>query len=70
MTSRAFAAVLDDVRFPVRRWQIVTAADGYGIDAATRMKLEQIPDRSYDDVHDVVRALTATPAHLGGREQL
>ena len=68
--SHAFDAVLDDVRFPARRWQIATAADGYGIDAATRTKIDQIPDREYTDVHDVVWALTSTPAHLAGRRQL
>ena len=65
-----FAAVLDEVDFPVRRWEIAVAADGYGVDAATRAEIDQIPDRPYTDVHDVVVALSSTPAHLSRRRPL
>ena len=70
MRASAFAAVLDGVDFPVRRWEIVAAADGYGLDTATRDEIDQIPDRSYTDVHDVVVALSTTPAHLARRRPL
>lgn len=64
------AAVLDGVEFPVRPWQIVVAAEDHGVDAATRDKIDQIPDREYGDVFDIVVALTSTPAHLRHRRPL
>ena len=68
--ASAVAAVLDGVEFPVRPWQIAAAADDFGVDAATRTKIAQIPDREYSDVFDVVVALTSTPAHLRSRRPL
>jgi hypothetical protein len=68
--ASAVAAVLDGVEFPVRPWQIAAAAEDYGVDAATRTKIDQIPDREYSDVFDVVVALTSTPAHLRQRRPL
>ena len=65
-----FRAVLDEERFPLRRWQLLVVADDYGIDARTRTKLEQIPDRSYADAGDVMIALAMTPAHLAARTPL
>jgi hypothetical protein len=65
-----FRAVLDAESFPLRRWQILAVADDYGIDARTRTKLEQIPDRAYADGGDVMIALAMTPAHLAARTPL
>lgn len=68
--ASAFAAALDGVEFPVRRWQLVAAADRYGVDATTRVKVDQLPERTYHDVFDVVVALSSTPAHLRERRPL
>jgi hypothetical protein len=64
------AAVLDGIAFPVRPWQIAAAAEEFGVDPLTRAKIDQIPDREYSDVFDIVVALTSTPAHLRGRRPL
>jgi hypothetical protein len=63
-------AVLDAERFPMRRWQLLAVADDYGVDARTRTKLEQIPDRTYVDGSDVMIAVAMTPAHLAVRAPL
>jgi hypothetical protein len=68
--ASAVAAVLDGVEFPVRPWQIALAADDVGVDPLTRAEIDQIPDREYTDVFDVVVALTSTPAHLRRRRPL
>lgn len=65
-----FRAVLDERSFPLRRWQILAAADDYGVDTRTRTKLEQIPDRPYADAGEVMIALAMTPAHLAARTPL
>ena len=65
-----FRAVLDAERFPMRWWQVLAVADDYGVDARTRTKLEQIPDRPYVDAGDVMIALAMTPAHLAARTPL
>ncbi|MEJ2865791.1 hypothetical protein [Actinomycetospora flava] len=65
-----FRAVLDEERFPLRRWQILAVADDYGVDARTRTKLEQVPDRVYADAGEVMIALAMTPAHLAARTPL
>ena len=70
MRASAFAAVLEGVEFPVRRWEIAAAAEDWGVDALTRTKIQQIPDRVYTDVYDIVIAITNTPAHLARRAQL
>jgi hypothetical protein len=62
--------VLDAERFPLRRWQILAVADDYGVDASTRTKLEQIPDRAYVDSGDVMISVAMTPAHLVSRTPL
>jgi len=65
-----FRAVLDAERFPLRRWQVLAVADDYGVDARTRTKLEQIPDRPYVDAGEVMIALAMTPTHLASRTPL
>jgi hypothetical protein len=68
--ASAVAAALDGVAFPVRPWQLVIAAEDFGVDPLTRAKIDQIPDREYSDVFDIVVALTSTPAHLRSRRPL
>jgi hypothetical protein len=68
--ASVFADLLQDVAFPVRRPQIAAAVEGRGVDPAVRRKIEQIPDREYTDVFDIVVALSLTPAHLKGRRPL
>jgi hypothetical protein len=68
--ASAVAAVLDGVEFPVRPWQIAAAADEFGLDERSRTKIDQMPDREYSDVFDIVVALTSTPAHLRQRRPL
>lgn len=63
-------AVLEGQHFPLRRWQVLVVADDYGVDARTRTKLEQIPDRPYADSGEVMIALAMTPAHLAARTPL
>lgn len=70
MRASVVAAVLDGVDFPVRPWQLAAAADEFGVDPLTRTEIDQIPDREYNDVFDIVVALTSTPAHLRGRRPL
>jgi hypothetical protein len=48
----------------------LAVADDCGVDARTRTKLEQIPDRPYVDAGDVMIALAMTPAHLAARPPL
>ena len=62
--------MLDGVDFPVRRWAITAAALDYGLDEQNRTQIDQIPDREYTDVYDVVVALSTTPAHLARRRRL
>ncbi len=65
-----FRDVLIGVSFPMRRWQLLAVADDYGVDARTRTKLEQIPDRAYRDGSEVMVAMSMTPAHLAARSPL
>jgi hypothetical protein len=65
-----FSAVLADRPFPLRRWELLVIADDYGLDSRTRAKIEQIPDRPYDDVAAVMTALSNTPEHLARRPPL
>jgi uncharacterized protein DUF2795 len=51
--------VLDGLRFPAERWEIVAAADFYGADVHTSRRLRTLPlrDRPYRDLQDVLHAL-------------
>ncbi|HEX4702900.1 MAG TPA: DUF2795 domain-containing protein [Pseudonocardiaceae bacterium] len=51
--------VLDALDFPAERWEIVTAAEFYGADAATCEWLRRLPLRAqpYRDIQDVIDAL-------------
>ena len=65
-----FSTLLADRPFPLRRWELLIIADDYGLDSRTRAKIEQIPDRPYDDAGEVMTALSNTPEHLARRPQL
>jgi hypothetical protein len=56
---RSLRLVLDGVRFPARRWEIITAATWYGVDSVTGQRLEQLPNRDqpYRDLQDLVTTL-------------
>ncbi|MHC1558461.1 DUF2795 domain-containing protein [Actinomycetospora sp. C-140] len=58
------AAVLGDLAFPARRWQVLTAGEMYGIDTVTRGLLERLPERHYQSLGEVVGVLAAV---LSGR---
>jgi hypothetical protein len=51
--------VLDDLDFPAERWEIVTAAEHYGADAATCEWLRRLPLRAvpYQNIQEVIDAL-------------
>ncbi len=51
--------VLRGLRFPAEKWQILTQADLYGADTATRQRMFALPVRLYRDCPDVARALPA-----------
>jgi Protein of unknown function (DUF2795) len=55
--------VLAGLRFPAERWEIVTTADMYGVDAATCELLRRLPLRSgpYRNIQDIVEALGSVP---------
>ena len=57
-------AVLDDLVFPARRWQVLTTADLYGVDTTTRGLLELLPERPYSSLAEVAAVITAV---LAGR---
>lgn len=58
------AAVLGDLVLPAQRWQVLTAAEMYGVDTVTRTLLERLPERRYHSLGEVVAVLAAV---LSGR---
>lgn len=58
--DRRIEQVLDGLRFPAHRWQIVTQADMYGVDTTTRKLIHTLPPRVYRDLADVSSALPPT----------
>jgi hypothetical protein len=58
------AAVLDDLVFPARRWQVLTTGDLYGVDTATRGLLALLPERHYSSLAEIAAVVTAV---LAGR---
>jgi hypothetical protein len=58
------AAVLDDLVFPARRWQVLTAGDLYGVDTTTRGLLTLLPERHYSSLAEIAGVITAV---LAGR---
>lgn len=59
--------VLAGLRFPAEHWEIVTAAELYGVDAATRERLRSLPvgTTPYRDVEQVAAALERAPDPRG-----
>ncbi|MDF2979916.1 MAG: hypothetical protein K0S40_4644 [Actinomycetospora sp.] len=58
------AAVLGDLVFPARRWQVLTAGDLYGVDTTTRGLLALLPERHYSSLAEIAAVITAV---LAGR---
>ena len=57
-------AVLGDLAFPARRWQVLTTGEMYGIDTVSRALLERLPERRYHSLGEIVGVLAAV---LAGR---
>lgn len=62
-SAQSLRTVLAELRFPAQRWEIITTADMYGVDAATCELLRRLPLRStpYRNLQDVVEALHSVP---------
>jgi hypothetical protein len=62
-TAQSLRTVLAELRFPAERWEIITTADMYGVDAATCELLRRLPLRNtpYRNIQDVVDALHSVP---------
>ena len=46
--------VLNELSFPVHRWELIAAAQHYGADAATLQELHTLPDGRYRSLSDVI----------------
>lgn len=62
--ARRIAQVLAGLEFPAAKWQLVTYAEEYGADAATRADLWSLPVASYPGLPAVLATLglVAPPA--------
>jgi hypothetical protein len=49
--------VLRGLSYPAERWQIITQAELFGADVATRSRLHDLPKRRYRSSTDVTSAL-------------
>jgi hypothetical protein len=56
------AAVLDGLRFPAYRWEVIAQAQLYGADMVTSRRLHRLPARLYADCDDVAATVNATDA--------
>jgi hypothetical protein len=63
-SAQSLRTILAELRFPAERWEIITTADMYGVDAATCELLRRLPVRNtpYRDIPDVVEALSSVAA--------
>lgn len=52
--------VLDGLRFPAQRWQLIAQGTLYGADVVTMAKLHRLPPRLYVDCDDVTAEIIAT----------
>jgi len=52
--------VLDGLRFPAQRWQLIAQGELYGADVVTMAKLHRLPPRLYLDCDDVTAEIIAT----------
>jgi hypothetical protein len=59
-TARPVPAYLRDVTFPATKQELVRAARARSEETITLRRLEQLPDRSYSSVNDLMSALLAT----------
>ncbi|HEX4723035.1 MAG TPA: hypothetical protein VH333_11005 [Pseudonocardiaceae bacterium] len=57
--QQSLRVVLAELTFPAQRWQIITSADLWGVDAATCERLRRLPLRPepYRDLQDVLDTL-------------
>lgn len=62
MNRADVAAVLDGLRFPAYRWEVIAQAELYGTDMVTRRRLHRLPARLYADCDDVATTVLATDA--------
>ena len=53
--------ILGGLRFPARRWQILTQAGLYGVDSRTRELFERLPEREYRSYAEIAAALAPRP---------
>lgn len=49
--------ILDGLKFPAQRWQLLAQAELNGVDAANHERLRQLPEREYRDSTDVAATL-------------
>jgi len=61
------AAVLDGLRFPAHRWEVIAQAELYGTDMVTRRRLHRLPVRLYADCDDVAATVTAADLRAARR---
>lgn len=62
MNRADVAAVLDGLRFPAYRWEVIAQAELFGADMVTRRRLHRLPVRVYADCDDVVASVRAADA--------
>ena len=55
--SGSLVAVFDGHLWPLRRWQLLVAADDYGVGPGMRARLSELPDVLYEDAAAVGRGL-------------
>ncbi|HET9141811.1 DUF2795 domain-containing protein [Actinophytocola sp.] len=58
--ERALLQVLDGLRFPAAKWQILTQAELYGADVRTRGELLRLPTRQYRSTNEITEFLNAS----------
>ena len=49
--------VLDELSFPVHRWELIAAAQHYGADAASLQQLHTLPDGRYWSLSEVINTV-------------
>jgi len=49
--------VLDELSFPVHRWELIAGAEHYGADAASLQELRTLPDGCYWSLSDVINTV-------------
>lgn len=64
------ASVLGDLTFPASRWQLVTVAELWGADEATRQELTELPNVEYLGLDHVTREVLAARARAEHAEAL